>query len=105
MSKSKFPAPEFFKALADPSRLALLEHIAKKKKSLTVTQATCCCNIDFSVVSRHLKQLNRAGILDAQKEGKTVEYSLRSNELATMLRTMADAIEACCPQKQKKGGT
>jgi len=41
--------------------------------------------------------LRDAGILDAEKCGKEVRYSVRFDEVIRQLRAMADAIEACCP--------
>lgn len=86
----------FFKALGDPSRVALLVRLADIGKPCTVSQAAECCPTDISVVSRHLAMLRDAGILHAEKRGREVYYSVRHSELAATLRTMADAIAACC---------
>ncbi len=89
--------PRLFKALGDPNRLALLVQLSQCGTSCTVSQAAECCPVDISVVSRHLAMLRDAGILNAQKRGKEVHYSVRYPELAATLRAIADAIEACCP--------
>ncbi len=52
-----------------------------------------CCSVDFSVVARHLGALQRAGLLESSKEGRTVWHRARSADLAERLRAMADAIE------------
>jgi len=62
----------------------------------TVSEVAGCCPTDLSVVSRHLATLCDAGILEAEKPGKEVYYSICYLELATTLRAMADAIESCC---------
>jgi len=62
----------------------------------TVSEIADCCEIDISVVSRHLAILRDAGVLSARKCGKNVYYSVRYEELATTLRALADAFEACC---------
>jgi len=54
------------------------------------------------VVSRHLALLARAGVLDATKEGRTVLYRVRYAELSRSLRSLADALDECCPGH--KGG-
>jgi ArsR family transcriptional regulator len=90
--------PGFFRALADPNRVALLLHLAQGGKEQTVSDVSCCCPIDLSVVSRHLGVLRDAGILAAQKRGREVYYSVRVDELTTLLRNLADALEACCPE-------
>lgn len=89
--------PGFFKALGDPSRLAILARLAEAGEPQKVSQVAGCCAIGMSVVSRHLAVLREAGILDCQKKGKEVFYAVRTSALAEMLRRLADAIEACCP--------
>ncbi|MHC4696516.1 MAG: ArsR/SmtB family transcription factor [Planctomycetota bacterium] len=87
----------FFRALCDPSRIGLLVRLAKACEPQTVSRIAGCCPCDLSVVSRHLAMLRDAGILDAEKRGKKVFYSVRFKEVISTLRTMADALEACCP--------
>jgi DNA-binding transcriptional ArsR family regulator len=48
-------------------------------------------------VSRHLAMLRDAGILNAEKKGKSVFYFVSYSALVGFLRSIADAIEACCP--------
>ena len=91
--------PRLFKALCDPNRLALLVQLSGCGSSCTVSQAAECCPVNISVVSRHLAMLREAGILNAQKRGKEVHYSVRYPELAATLRAIANAIEACCPRE------
>ena len=88
----------FFKALCDPSRIALLIRLAGCCEPSTVSETAKCCPTDISVVSRHLAMLREAGIVEAKKRGKEVYYTVRYSELAATLRAMADAIEACCPR-------
>ena len=91
--------PRFFKALSDPNRITLLTQLAQCCTPCTVTQIAECCPINISVVSRHLALLRDAGILEAQKQGKEVYYSVRYSVLADTLRAIADAVDACCPAK------
>ena len=100
----------FFKALCDPTRLAILADLVDRCGSCTVTEAATCCPTDVSVVSRHLALLRDAGIVQAEKRGKEVHYTVRFAEFVTTLRALADAFEACCPapddtrqQEQRKG--
>ncbi len=55
--------------------------------------------MDFSVVSRHLALLARSGVLEATKEGRTVFYRVRYAELVRSIRSLADALDECCPAK------
>jgi DNA-binding transcriptional ArsR family regulator len=90
-------SPTLFRALADPRRIGLLAHLAQCEGPKTVSALAEVTDIDLSVVSRHLAMLRDAGILKAEKRGKEVLYQVRYGELASTLRAMADAIEACCP--------
>ena len=69
-------APRLFKALCDPTRIAILVRLARYQGELTVGQVAECCPIDLSVVSRHLATLRDAGILSSERRGKEVYYSL-----------------------------
>lgn len=86
-----------FKALSDPTRNLLLACVAKCGRSCTVSEVAECCNVDFSVVSRHLGVLERAGLLESRREGRTVHYTVRYADVSARLRNLADAIDQCCP--------
>ena len=66
---------KILKALAHPSRLFMVEKLHKK--------AHCVCElaemigIDMSTASKHLSILKNAGLVDDNKQGTTVYYSLR----------------------------
>lgn len=92
--------PDLFKALGDPTRVGLLACLAKCARFCSVGEVAECCSVDLSVVSRHLKQLEQARILESEKQGRSVLYRVRFGELSSALRSLADAIDTCCP-----GGT
>lgn len=89
-------APRFFRALADPNRMAILSRLSQACGAQSVGEVAEGCAVDLSVVSRHLAILRDCGIVSADKRGRTVYYSVRYTELVRTLRTLADAIEACC---------
>ena len=61
-----------FKTLADPTRLRLL--------NLLACGETCVCELTDTLrvvqpkVSRHLRHLKRAGLVEAQRNGKWIHY-------------------------------
>lgn len=67
-------------------------------------QIAADCPVDISVVSRHLAMLRDAGIVEATRRGKEVHYRVRYTGLAETLRSIADAIEACCPAPHEREG-
>jgi len=91
--------PRLFKALSEPSRISIIRRLMECNEPCTVTQINKCCPINISVVSRHLASLRDAGIVEAEKKGKEVYYSIRYDDLVKTLRAIADAIEECCPSK------
>jgi DNA-binding transcriptional ArsR family regulator len=91
--------PSLFKALCDPSRLTLLARLATNAGALNVSEASECCGVHVSGTSRHLKMLERAGVVRAARHGREVRYELNAGELVAALRGLADAIEACCRQR------
>ena len=97
--------PEFFRALGDETRLALLVRLAGAPGALTVTEAAGCCGVHLSGVSRHLAALRDAGVVHARKQGREVRYSLDCTALAGALRDLAEALERCaaecCERKPK----
>jgi len=88
--------PAVFRALGDPNRVALIARLGRSGRPTTVTEASDCCPVDLSVVSRHLAVLREAGVLRAAKQGREVRYTV-SPDLAASLRALADALDACCP--------
>lgn len=89
--------PGLFKALCDPTRAKLLGCLAKCGRACTVSEVAECCSVDFSVVSRHLQLLERSGVLESAKVGRTVFYAVRYARLCQALRGLADALEECGP--------
>jgi ArsR family transcriptional regulator, arsenate/arsenite/antimonite-responsive transcriptional repressor len=63
------------KAMAHPSRLFIVEELAKGPRC--VCEITGLVGADISTVSKHLSILKNAGIVDDQKRGTQVWYSLR----------------------------
>ena len=95
---------ELFKGLCDPTRLGLLGCLCKCGRACSVSEIADCCSVDFSVVSRHLALLERAGIVASTKEGRTVLYAVKYAELSAKLRALADAVESYGPSSNRGRG-
>lgn len=89
--------PDLFRALSDPNRVTLLAHLGEKGGASTVTEASECCPVDISVVSRHLRTMRSAGLVTGEKDGREVHYRVEHAALAERLRLIADALDECCP--------
>ncbi|MBL8991054.1 MAG: helix-turn-helix transcriptional regulator [Phycisphaerae bacterium] len=86
---------ELFRALGDTRRVAIVACLAKCGRACTVGEIAECCSVDLSVVSRHLAVLAGAGVLESGKQGRQVLYRVRFQSLSSLLRRLADAIDAC----------
>lgn len=63
------------KAMAHPSRLAIIDAI--KDKELCVCELQEIVGSDISTVSKHLSVLKNAGLVNQRKENNRVFYKLR----------------------------
>ncbi|MBS1588590.1 MAG: winged helix-turn-helix transcriptional regulator [Bacteroidetes bacterium] len=74
---------QLFKALNDPTRRAMLE--ALKKKDLTAGEIADLFDISKPSISYHLDILKQAGIVEAEKQGQFILYSLNTTVVDELL--------------------
>ena len=74
---------EFFKALAHPVRIRLLEVLRDGERSVQELQAAL--GLDQSTVSQHLAILRAKHVVAARKEGTTVRYRVRDDRVGQLL--------------------
>jgi DNA-binding transcriptional ArsR family regulator len=63
------------KAMAHPSRLLILDELARGRRC--VAELTAAVGSDISTVSKHLSVLREAGILEGERSGAQIYYTLR----------------------------
>ena len=64
-----------FGALADPTRRAILARLADGEA--TVTELTAPFSVSMPAISRHLKVLERAGLISRSRDGQHLSSTLR----------------------------
>jgi DNA-binding transcriptional ArsR family regulator len=69
---SMHEAAELFRALADSTRLAVFECVARRE--MTVTELTNRFDVSQPAISQHLAALRDSGLVSQRKEGKYVYY-------------------------------
>ena len=74
---------QFFKALAHPLRIRILESLRGRERSVQELQAAL--DLDQSTVSQHLAVLRSRNVVVARKEGTTVRYAMRDRQLGELL--------------------
>ena len=66
---------ELMRALAHPLRLRILEYI-DQQGSTNVNKIYRSLGIEQSITSQHLRIMRMAGVLDSDRDGKYVHYSI-----------------------------
>ncbi len=78
------------RALADPRRYEILERLGKAGCSHTACgDIRGCIPVSAPTLSHHMKELENAGLVDSEREGKFVSYTLRRDVLAAYLERLA----------------
>ena len=89
---------EVFAALADPTRLRLLNLIGRHE--------VCVCyfveilRMGQPKISRHLAYLRRAGLVAARREGKWMHYRLVAQEDRATAQILESVLEAMSGDRQ-----
>ncbi|MBN9392306.1 MAG: winged helix-turn-helix transcriptional regulator [Chloroflexi bacterium] len=91
-AKQARKAADIFNALADPTRLTILSLIARSERGeACVCDLTASFNMGQPSISHHLKILKDADLIQGDKRGKWVYYSLvtgRDEEIKGLLDTV-----------------
>jgi DNA-binding transcriptional ArsR family regulator len=83
------PADGVFAALADPTRWRVLSLLAERGEA-SATALAGELPVSRVAVVKHLAVLDRAGLVQARREGREVRYSVRTEPLGETARWMAD---------------
>ena len=73
------PLDKTFAALSDPTRRAILSRLAQG--TATAGELAAPFDISFPAISKHLKVLEKAGLLTRQKEGRIQHCTLNVGPL------------------------
>ena len=86
------PPVEIFKALADESRLQILNYLASSQSCCEPGDGICACDLQNllglsqGTISHHMKVLVQAQLVKSQKRGKWIYYSLNPEGFAVALQ-------------------
>jgi DNA-binding transcriptional ArsR family regulator len=76
-------ADSLFKALADPTRRAIFERLAREGDQ-TVHALTARAGVSQPMVSKHLSALKRARLVRNRRKGRETHYSVQPRGLAPL---------------------
>lgn len=74
---------EAFRALADPTRRRILELL--RSADLTAGELADHFDMTKPSISHHLSTLKAAGLVDAEREGQSIVYSLNTSVLQDLM--------------------
>lgn len=79
---------DVWKALADPTRRKILSLL--KDKDMNACEIANEFNMTKPSISNHLNILKQADLVDAEKVGQNVNYSLKTSVLQDVLKLISD---------------
>lgn len=79
---------DVWKALADPTRRKILSLL--KDKDMNAGEIANEFNMTKPSISNHLNILKQADLVDAEKVGQNVKYSLKTSVLEDVLKLISD---------------
>ena len=77
------------RALADPRRYEILEKLGKAGTCCACVDLKSCMTISAATLSHHMKELENAGLIDVERDGKYVNYTLRRDVLRAYLERLS----------------
>jgi ArsR family transcriptional regulator, zinc-responsive transcriptional repressor len=72
------------KSIAHPSRLAII-NILSKEEWLAVSEISEVLGMEQSLTSHHLNTMKMKGVLESQRNGKSIKYKLKLTEVTQVL--------------------
>jgi len=86
------------KALAHPTRVFLVQELAGGPRC--VCELTALADVDISTVSKHLAILKNAGIVQDERKGTQIFYSLRVPCILNFFQCVGAVLEAVAVEHQ-----
>lgn len=83
---------EILKALAHPVRLCIVRGLIKKG-SCNVSFMQECLDLPQSTVSQHLQKLRTLGILEADRNGLEISYSIKDERVKAVIEIFLAEVE------------
>jgi len=82
-------------AAVEPTRLQILFLIGERGR-MCVGDIAKRFKISRPAISHHLKVLKNSGLVETERAGQEIYYTICTDSVVDTLRTLADAMEACC---------
>jgi DNA-binding transcriptional ArsR family regulator len=83
---------KIFNALSNETRIRILIHINKTKRPLHIKAISEALGLDYAALYRHVKVLQKSGLLVVYEVGRSRVLSLKNNESTELLLNIANKI-------------
>jgi len=80
----------------EPTRIKIL-YLVGRRGRMCVSDIAAYFRVSRPAISHHLKVLKLSGLLETEREGQQIFYSLSKARFIATLRRLADEFERCCP--------
>ncbi|WP_138492986.1 ArsR/SmtB family transcription factor [Paenibacillus pinistramenti] len=84
---------EKLKALAHPVRLCIVNGLLSKKQC-NVSYMQECLGLPQSTVSQHLQKLRTLGIIEAERSGLEINYSVKDEKIIKLMQLLFEEEQA-----------
>jgi ArsR family transcriptional regulator len=81
-----------FKALADETRLRILEQLASAGAAQCACHIEGCCDLAQPTISHHLKVLREAGLIVGERRGTWIYYSINREAVAALPEVLGKLV-------------
>ncbi|HEX8644747.1 MAG TPA: autorepressor SdpR family transcription factor [Allosphingosinicella sp.] len=81
---------EIFRALADPTRRKVLHLL--RQRAMTAGELSACFDVSKATMSAHFSVLREAGLIEAEKQGRSITYWLKLSVLEDALLGFSEAF-------------
>lgn len=89
---------EVFRALAVPARVELLALLLQERGSARVGELAARMKIDPSGVSRHLRELELAGVVRSERRGRERIFTIQIDDMIQLFESLVGQLK-----RAKKG--
>ena len=84
---------DIFKAIGNPIRLEILSFIAHHNASVCAGDFENLVDLSQPTISHHLKILAKAGLIEPQKQGTWIRYSIRPQAIISLMEDLRDLLK------------
>lgn len=82
---------DILKALAHPVRLCIAKGLLENGQC-NVSHMQSCLEMPQSTVSQHIQKLKSAGIIDGDRNGLEINYSIKDERIKKIIASIINAI-------------